>query len=560
MTKFQVLLVDDEEVSDKDKIARLENDERIDLVAVGSLEEAREQAANRFFHLALVDMQLDANNDSNVDGQYFLRELHDGRPTCRRILFTSTADEHRDNVFGLADPNGPLIHGAIDKADSKLDWLAWLRERANERSGPELEIEGLDLLADLIPRDLGAKPVFGGLSPQVTKEELEYVIASLFDSAQGGSKALGAGAKVPRVELRPLPGGESSAVVFLARLVSRDELGAVTCVVKVAPRSESREERDRYESFARFRVSTERRAELLGSCLGDTVGAAAYAFVGRSPDEIGDLAALYEAESAAALPMLERLFEHEKGDLWRVLPDADSEDLPADLGKYFSEAYGLDARAIGKKVEDHMTDQAPRFGLIPGKKAFESSDGSGKLELPNASFYGGAKARRSYHAGVIHGDLNATNVLILDDERVRLIDFRHARVGPIATDFAAQETSVRLSGDLEALFEDGLLALLEQERRAAMQPWRKPPPEGVPADAPPFWMTVSAHLGGLCRSLSDDKVSAAEYWATNLQYALRVFRSNKLGSEKRLRLAVWIAALHWALSKDASRRDPTPAR
>jgi CheY-like chemotaxis protein len=547
MTEFQVLLVDDEEVKEHEKIARLDKDDRITLVPVGSLEEARREIADRFFHLALVDLQLDPDDDSNVDGQYLLRELYDSRPTCRRILFTSTSAEHRDSISKLANPDGPLIHGAIDKGDFAHDWVRWLKKRAVDWQTQQLEVEGLEALRSSLPDALfdGAADSDGQV--RTTDEELKHVISKLFTSDRADDD-VEAGAEIVRVQLQPLPGGESRAVVLLARLVSRDELGAVTCVLKIAPKKESSDERHRYESFARFRVSAERRAELLGSYLGDTVGAAAYAFAGRSPDEIIDLEALFKQESDEVLPILDRLFENESSDLWRVLADAGSDQLPADLGTFFSEAYDLKPLKVGKEVDDYLTKHASEYGLVRGKQAFEPESHDAKLELPSAKFYGDAKVRTSYHAGVIHGDLNATNVLILDEDRMRLIDFRHARVGPIAVDFAALETSVRLAGDLGSVIDTGLFSILDSERRAVKQPWREDTGKDAGAKPPPYWAEVSNHIGRLCRKVTEDKVSQREYWATCLLFALRIFRPNSLGREKRIRLIPWIAALRWALA------------
>jgi CheY-like chemotaxis protein len=547
MTEFQVLLVDDEEVNERDKIAQLLKDDRISLALAGSLEEAREHAANRFFHLALVDLQLDPYDDSNVEGQYLLRELHDNRPTCRRVLFTSTSAEHRDAIFKLANPDGPLIHGAIDKGDFEHDWVRWLKRRAEAWQSQQLEVEGLEALKASLPD----AALNGGENPErqakTTEEELQHVISMLFapDRSDDGVEA---GAEIVRVQLQPLPGGESRAVVLLARLVSSDELGGVTCVLKVAPKKESSDERRRYESFARFRVPAERRAELLGSHLGDTVGAAAYAFAGPSPGEIIDLEALFEKQSEEALPILDKLFDGESGDLWRVLADTGSDRLPTDVGYFFGEAYGLKPLKVGKEVEDYMTKHASRYGLVRGKQAFEPESRDAKLELPTSKFLG-SKVHTPYHAGVIHGDLNATNVLILDEDHVRLIDFRHARVGPIATDFAALETSVRLAGDLDSVLETGLISILDSERRAVKQPWREGAPQAAGAKPPPYWAQVSEHVGRLCREVTEDKVAQREYWATCLLFALRIFRPNSLGRARRMRLIPWIAALRWALAE-----------
>jgi hypothetical protein len=350
-----------------------------------------------------------------------------------------------------------------------------------------------------------------------------------------------------RVDLKPLPGGRSRAAVFQARLFSRDELGSITCVVKVAPRRESREERDRYESFARLRVASGHRAEMLVSRLGDTVGAAAYALAEGPSGEVGDLEAHFAAEAEDALVLIDCLFGQGGGDLWRVLAKAGSETLPPDLGAYFASAYRLDALAVGALAEEFLREHAPGLGLVAGAKGFQNASGEdGRLALPSSSFYGSAKVRTPYRAGVIHGDLNPTNVLTLDDKQVRLIDFRHARVGPIALDFAAQEAGVRLAGDLRGLTDGGLIGLLAEERRAVKAPWGTSKQE---SEQQPYWMRISRHLGSLCRELTKGEVSAREYRATCLLYALRIFRANSLGDDKRARLLPWIAALHWALNK-----------
>jgi len=58
---------------------------------------------------------------------------------------------------------------------------------------------------------------------------------------------------------------------------------------------------------------------------------------------------------------------------------------------------------------------------------------------------GSAKMSRKYKSCIIHGDMNANNIITAEDGRAIMIDYRHTTVGPRALDFAALETAIRLS-------------------------------------------------------------------------------------------------------------------
>lgn len=537
---FHVLLVDDEEACETEKLAPLIKDPAIELVRVESLAAARASAAERFFHLALVDLQLDTSDDSNVDGRYFLRELYEGRPACQRVLFTRTSADHRDALFALANPDGPIIHGALDKSDFKLNWLRWVKRCATRWQKRALAIEGFPALRAALDGVKG-EAHFGGAAAVVTDAELQWVVSTLFGRTRVGGISRFA---IDRIALSPLPGGKSQATVFLARLTAGDLPVRVTCVVKVAPRRDSEQERSRYERFVRFRVSPDQRAELLGACLGDTVGAAAYAFAGRAPDDITDLEGYFEREDESAAKVLGQLFNGAHGDLWSVVPAGGSDEV-ADLGNYFDDEYGLDAAGVGEDLLAYATKNAAAHGLVP--KGLELVGRGGKLVLPRARFFGGPKVRMAYHASLVHGDLNGRNILISDDERVRLIDFRHAGVGPVAVDFAALEASVRLSCDLDKSVSGGLLALQRHEHIAVSRAWTGAR-ASVQAPPEPYWVRMSIRLAQLCNEVAGE-VTHREYLATCLLYALRLFGMTDLERGSHARLLPWVAATYQALDR-----------
>jgi thiamine kinase-like enzyme len=137
-------------------------------------------------------------------------------------------------------------------------------------------------------------------------------------------------------------------------------------------------------------------------------------------------------------------------------------------------------------------------------------------------------------------------VLVSDDGRVRLIDFRYANFGPVATDFAALEASVRIRGDWGPVTGPALMETAKEERRLLAEAWGDAERQG--AVEHPYWAKVSSHLVSLARQASPS-LSQREYIATCLLYALRVGRVRRLAEGRKMRLIPWIAALSEALDR-----------
>ena len=538
MRPFRVLLVDDEE-PERDKGQELDGNGEITVVGCESLEAARKAVVEEHFHLALVDLQLDARDDKNIEGQFFLRELLDGRPSCRRVLLTRTSSKHREAIFNLLDPDGTVIEGALDKSDYERTWQDWVREQAENWRTPPLEIEGLEDVHESLSGDIEGEAAFGGDRASLTAEELEYLIISLFRANTSRGEAVPFA--VDGVKLEPLTGGRSRAAVLLARLSSGESAARVACVVKVAPILDSQQESQRYERLVKFRVAPDRRAELLKSVEGDTVGGVVYAFAGESPERVRDLDSYLTEQSDTASTILYDLFGAKGDDLWREV--AVDQNRTIDLGKYFFDAYKLDAEKVGAELRRYLLKRAKKLG-------FEVDDGDPvahetKLSLPDEGFYGRAKIRRPYTEAFVHGDLNSTNVLISDNGRVRLIDFRYADFGPVATDFAALETSIRMQDEEGAASAEALTERVQAERRLLSTAW-KDGHERPKETKLPYWACMSEQVAWHARQVSPSLVKD-EYLATCLLYALRVARVSKLEEGPKLRLIAWISVLCSAL-------------
>jgi hypothetical protein len=154
---------------------------------------------------------------------------------------------------------------------------------------------------------------------------------------------------------------------------------------------------------------------------------------------------------------------------------------------------------------------------------------------------GAGALRADYHACIVHGDLNAENVLVSSDGRVMCIDYRYTGWGPRVLDYVPLEASLRLStGSTEGAVEH-----VARDHRFEAEIWKRAWGDSDAGKAFaewPFWARVSVRLSRLMREQIPD-VSQKEYAAACLLWALRIFRVTSLRFEARLRLLSWMSGL-----------------
>lgn len=542
MKLFRALVVDDEKAIRTQAETLTDPVAGIEIETAASLEDAMEVICKGFFHIAFVDLSLHKNYKDNTDGATVLRHLQDLRPSCRRILLTAYATEHREQVFHLLDPDRPRIHGALDKNDFGRNFLQALSAEAEAWLAAPVEVPEREL--EQLFKRLQAGDINGSISGphriELTRSEVDFVVSSLF--GQGSRTEKLEGADLRDVHLTPLAGGKSRAVVLAA--LPSDGWGApgIRCVVKIGPRDDVAEERRRYDRYVRFRVSLRRRVEILGHVEGDSLGAVCYSFAGHSPEQVTDVQALLDD---GAYPEALQAVEHTIGRA----EDWPFEPAPGDdLGGFFHSAYALEPSKVVKDV-DRLADK------LAGQLGARHEDSSlifegGSLQLPSESLLGAGALREPYGVSIVHGDLNARNVIVAADGRTTLIDFRHTSRGPWALDFAALHASIRLSTPVVA----GITERVPKEERFEQRLWDYGwedkdgwwPPQAK--KDPPGWTQVAAllmyyafrNLNGLTRK---------EYVATCLLYGVRILKTS-LSDEERLRLLVWISPLCRILEKD----------
>lgn len=544
MPVFRALVVDNDEWVRTNALEAADPDNGLEILSAASKEEATEVIAGNFLNVAVVDLELRKSPKALGEGRTILRGLKQSRPSCRRLLLTKYATVFPSNVFETLRPDGPTVHGAIDKEELGNYFRRYVSSLAEAWHRAPVEISNLgEVHALLEEKELRGGLLLESIPVSVTIEELEFVLASLFGQRYREVENDDPDPDdIEKISLTPFTGGKSRSIVLHGRPLNRLGEEGLLCVVKIGPRKEAEEELRRYEQYVRFRMSLRQRVEMLGSRLGDTLGAIAYSFAGEDPTDVGDLQTLLDAGNSRAFAHFEEIFP-------ASTDESPEESRGDDLGEFFSRAYKLKPRDVRDRVKEFADDQAEAHGWKHRQDELRM-DG-GKLVLPADDSIGAGLLHMGYNSSVIHGDLNASNVIIGDDERSILIDYRHTARGPRALDYASMHASIRLSDPakerpLDRVPRDEVLEyrLWEHDWLSGEEWWPPQAPE-----PPPYWLSAAAELMYLANSRLPD-LSRAEHAATCWLYALRVFRVRDLGPDARLRILIWMSALQRVLSDE----------
>jgi CheY-like chemotaxis protein len=539
MDTFRALVVDDDPAI-RQLAKAVATNNQIEVDTAPDLAAAEDLLVSNFYNTAYVDLDLKGKAQGNTDGVTLLREIFDARPTCRRVLLTRYSQRYPKKVFELIDPDCLIIDGARDKQDITHLFVEYLTAEAERWLRAPVRIDGLqDIFAKIERRQYADAKLLDGRSLDATVQELDYVISRLM--GQGLAPDTEDPDDIGHIALQLLEGGKSRSLVTTGRATSRAGSEGIRCVIKVGTRADTVEERRRYDRYVRFRMSLHRRVELLGHAVGDTLGAVCYSFAGRSPNAITDLQSLLDAEDPRALDCMRSLLG--EAEDWR--PDGGPGQ---DLAGFFGHAYNLDVRDVTREVSEFAERKAEVLDAHKVGNTLRLK--GGKLTLPSGDDLGDGELRGTFGASVVHGDMNASNVILSDEGHVILIDFRHTTRGPRALDFAALQCSIRLSHpDGENAISSAVVDL-QTEKRLWDHDWSRDSawwPQTA-RKQPPYWARAAACLMELAHT-SLQGLTTHEHAATTLFYALRIFRVASLDTQSRFRLLVWISALLEAVER-----------
>jgi nicotinamidase-related amidase/aminoglycoside phosphotransferase (APT) family kinase protein len=319
--------------------------------------------------------------------------------TCSALTASASRAQHFNALAQLEKILG------VRCFDSPAEFADWLRPGAElalpqHPLGFEPRIEGADAGTAFSPGD-------------------RAIIAHLFRDST-------------RVDLEPISGGYSEALVW--RATSQDALGhrQAPAVVKLGPNRTIAQERVAFEQVEAVLGNNAPRVRGFAD-LGDRAGLK-YAYAAMGHGQVRTLQAMFAAKTATRriIPVVRSAFEDVLGPLYAA---ARYERMP--LFEHYQFSPGL-APAVRNSV-----------GAVTPASRQKVLNFPGGMSLPNVcAFYEDFLAHHrlpvgDYHyVAWVHGDLNAANILVDAHRNVWVIDFFHTGPGHVLKDLAKFENDL----------------------------------------------------------------------------------------------------------------------
>ncbi|HEX3247829.1 MAG TPA: response regulator [Pyrinomonadaceae bacterium] len=486
------------------------------LTSANSIAAARESLRKGFFHLIVLDIQMDASDASNEDGMHLLKELSElNLLDSTRVVMLSgwgTLKRMRDafsryqvaDFFTKNDFKGSEFVARVQqifaesvKCNLNLD-IQWQTGDAVE-GVRNLRIDGNRIKKDTAGQDLLAA-------------ELEDLLCRLFHSAIG-------------ILARPLKRGQSGNGVLTVQPFYSFGAGQAR-VVKYGQVSEIYNENHNFETYVKNYLGRStivhaiRRTPRLAGIL--------YSFLGAANEQTESFSDYYTHASISDVQeVLDRLFLV-TCEAWYSSP---GQLRPLDLTRHYQERMGFTQenleRAVADKLKANLGKNNTLSFAVLGDRSFNNP-------IPAVAT---KRFIRTTYECITHGDLNASNIFVDSDRHAWLIDFGCTGPGHILRDVAELDSMVRfqlLSGD-SATLEERLL-LEEALNEIALTNIGGSSVKFVtenPAVAKAFH--VSLHLRSLAAKLTSPHrdTDMSEYQIALLYYGVNTIRFYALDTVQR---------------------------
>jgi DNA-binding response OmpR family regulator len=381
--------------------------------------------------LALIDRRVDDDQDRfDTSGQKFAVELCGlGTPT---VLVTGFPPTHLD-LFEL------LRTGAISAIASKeiemFELLHCVKEFQHSRRFPNCVAEFYLTEQGEVMTEKDWKEIAAGIEGvDVSGVELSVLFRSVIPPC------------AQTVKLEPLTPGHGGAALFRAKVSSGDGPVVEDVAIKYGDRTTIMSEAMRYDrhvgplpdgvaAHLRWRKETLK------------LGAIAYSWVGDSVEDgvpFGPVRGHSESLTwRRRQSALERLFYVSLNPWYRVFrSDAAKLDNTTELLSYYMGKDGYCTEIPFSTQPLPITLPSPvlaegeywdfgKYGKLPNPVGWIMQGSGSQLKLNRYS--------------PCHGDLHVKNIFVLPDDSPRLIDFGDTALGHVFRDFAALETSIRLT-------------------------------------------------------------------------------------------------------------------
>jgi CheY-like chemotaxis protein len=400
-------------------------------------EEAQEKLRTGFYHIVLLDIQLDQGDPDNRDGLDLLADMKATRLLEAMSVIVTTGHDRSDYMRESFRQHTVdyLIKDELGDGDVLIEKVQQVL-RDEVRFNGDLEIlwqsdaaqvgavVGLWVRGKRVRRDT---PEAGAV-----REELEDLLCRLFPTASS----------VMVDVMRP--GLSGSGVLRVGSFTISG--AAEPVVVKFGDAQAIRREYDNYTRYVEDYVVGHRATTARGKAFTAGLGGIIYSFVGVEGDRLEDFGDFYRRSELDAIgDVLRRLFNGTCGRWYgNRRPVA-----PRDLGTDYRELLGF-------TVENLERARAERLHSVQAGPRLRFASLTRDLTFRNVIPLAGDRFIRSTVTAITHGDFNEHNILLDRRGDAWLIDFMRTGPGHILRDVAQLDSVVRfqLLGPDEATLDE----------------------------------------------------------------------------------------------------------
>lgn len=419
----RILLVDDdqrwlEELSETLKLAGYA------IETASSIAEANVLLENGLFHLVILDIRMQDNDNSNKDGISLLHSIARS-PAGRAIkVVMLSAYATRQDVRNAFKEN---VIDVLDKNDFDNEEFVQSLPQIFTQKIPinlDLVINWPNVRPERIVQNLGIgdERVRNNTQLQSTiADELDDLLCRLFSDAES-------------ILIRQVTPGYSGAGVLSVR-PTYDNGAARAVIVKFGDTHKIEEEAVHFKRYAEPYIGGARSTTIKGTGYTPHLGGVIYSLLGAANNQFEDFGTFYQrtGDIDRIKSVITHLFKQTCGS-WYANPGKQGQ---LDLQEAYTEHLGLTWDKLNMALLDFQKSVQGKDRLV-----FNALKSSRRFTNPISESEGKSQVHITYTT-ITHGDFNQSNILVDGDGYTWLIDFQGTGPSHILRDIIALDIEIR---------------------------------------------------------------------------------------------------------------------
>ncbi len=538
-----ILIVDDLKIWREELVETLQHG-GFYATSASTATEALKMLNENLYHILVLDLRMNENDQSNIDGIELLHELdRRGLSEATKVIMLSAhgTPEHMRTSFreySVVDflskddfDNKVFLENVQQVFSRKVNTNLTLKIHWQQGSGPEQVVLNMDIDGTPAKQDTP-------LHSQIAAE-LEDLLRRLFYQAES-------------VLVRPLAAGQSGTRVLRVQPFYTTGGGGHEVIVKFGAFRKIEEEYDNFMEYVQPFLGGGRNTSILDLRRTPHLGGIIYSLLGTTNERLEDFGEFYHhADVSQINDTLDRLFLDTCGAWYANHGQLQPLDLAIDYQQLLEYTPGRLEHVVVEQLKSVQGKERLSFNHLKSKRTFTNpwSAAAGlSLVLPT-------------YICITHGDFNHHNLLVDGRGNMWMIDFQGTGQSHILRDIAILDSAIRfqlLTAEeatlKERLHMEEVLCSIERFSQIEQLATKLPTENLAVAKA---YATV-LHLRTLARKLVERNPNAdlSEYHIASFYTALNTLRFSSLAEVQREHALLCASLLADRLGLDkAANRD-----